>query len=75
MQLFTKLLIIISLLANFQLHNIAGPSAGSYGGVMTQQVLANLCDKSGDWCSMQCQILGGRDGRCDKAKMCNCHPL
>lgn len=44
--------------------------------VSSQQVLANLCDQpGGDWCSMRCQILGGRDGRCDKVKMCNCRPL
>ncbi|XP_061400902.1 uncharacterized protein LOC133336636 [Musca vetustissima] len=39
-------------------------------------VLPNLCEQKGaDWCTLECQLLGGRDGRCDKRRMCNCRPL
>nr|XP_036223208.1 uncharacterized protein LOC118681704 [Bactrocera oleae] len=32
-------------------------------------------EKGGDWCSLKCQIAGGRDGYCNKGKICNCRQL
>ncbi|XP_039969406.1 uncharacterized protein LOC126756101 [Bactrocera neohumeralis] len=35
-----------------------------------------VCEqKGGDWCSLKCQIAGGRDGYCNKAKICNCRQM
>ncbi|XP_028893457.1 uncharacterized protein LOC105221414 [Zeugodacus cucurbitae] len=32
-------------------------------------------EKGGDWCTLKCQIAGGRDGICNKAKICNCRQM
>ncbi|XP_013106860.2 uncharacterized protein LOC106086655 [Stomoxys calcitrans] len=72
MKLFLKFLFLACLLANLQLHK-----ANAVANVeeLSQVALPNLCEQPGDLCSLRCQILGGRDGRCNKAKMCYCNPL
>ncbi|XP_033233566.1 uncharacterized protein [Drosophila pseudoobscura] len=37
--------------------------------------IPNVCHLQGDWCSTRCQIAGGRDGICNPAGLCTCHPL
>ncbi|XP_053965202.1 uncharacterized protein LOC128867757 [Anastrepha ludens] len=34
-----------------------------------------VCELSGDWCTVKCQTAGGRDGYCDKVKICHCRQL
>ncbi|XP_034477091.1 uncharacterized protein LOC117783674 [Drosophila innubila] len=34
-----------------------------------------VCELQGDWCSTRCQLAGGRDGICNKMRLCICRPL
>ncbi|XP_012155812.1 uncharacterized protein LOC105664695 [Ceratitis capitata] len=37
---------------------------------------SGVCEeKGGDWCSLKCQIAGGRDGYCNKVKICYCRQM
>ncbi|XP_017470934.1 PREDICTED: uncharacterized protein LOC108362463 [Rhagoletis zephyria] len=67
MQLFRKL--IMFLLFVFVVGSRALPVD------VSTLTFANVCEERGDWCSVKCQIAGGRDGYCNKAKICNCRQL
>ncbi|XP_075166113.1 uncharacterized protein LOC142238378 [Haematobia irritans] len=72
MNLVKKLLMFVGILATFQLHKVyATPNVED----LSQVALPNICEQPGDLCTLRCQIMGGRDGRCNKAKMCYCNPL